>query len=269
MVGRDAPADVEKPQAPEFEPPARFQEHAHDHTLRGRAPVSTDHIHTGGGISKAVQDVTGVSVGKNSSIQVEEHHVCRPDTPDWIRDPNQLDEFFSRRFKAGGYENAGLNDTWDIEHKLDHAILTEHYLKNYTDELIFDGHKNDFLKERRLLRRSVRWTSSPDAVKQRRLRLEAEREAFFNPKKWTKTSWRGIVAISRDSTLWETKYIGIATKRRKSAASSIVEYWGYHDVHEETAEVVADDIFDSWDDLVAHMAKYGIQPADAVEDKRD
>ena len=277
MVGKDAPADVEKPQQPaESEPSPHFQEHAHERgaTFRGRIPVGTDHIHTAGGISKAVQAITGVSGGKNSGISVEEHHVCRPDTPDWIRDPKQLDEFFSKRLEPqGGSSTWGMTHGLDFDkhgltYGLDRAILVEHYLKNYTDKLIFDGNKDSFEKERRLLGRKERWTSSPEAVKQRRLHLENEREAIFNPKKWTKTSWRGIIVISRDSTLWDVKYVGIATRRQKAAASGIVEYWRYHDVHEETAAVVADGIFDSWDELVAHMARYGIEAGDVVEDDR-
>lgn len=278
MVGRDAPADVEKPkpQVPEFEPPAHFQEYAHDREISRsrRAPVGTEHIHTGGGISKAVQDITGVSVGdgKNSGIQVEEHHVCRPDTPDWIRDSKQLDAFFSERLKAAsGYETWGMTYGLDfnkhgLTYGLDRAILTEHYLKNYTDDLIFDGHKDSFQKERRNLGREVRWTSSADAVKQRRLRLENERESLFNPKKWTKASWRGIIVVSRDSTLWETKYVGIATRSRRCAALKIVDWWGCRNVVEETAEIVADDIFNTWGEIIPWMAKYDIVPEDVVDD---
>ena len=275
MVGRDAPADVEKPQPTELEPSPHFQEHAHER-IRGRRPVGTEHIHVAGGISTAVQDITGVSVGtgNNSGIQVEEHHVCRPDTPEWIRDPEQFAAFFRQRLKSqGGYETFGFTygldrDKWELTYALDRAILAEHYLKNYTDELIFDGHVESFQKERRNLGHAVRWTSSADALKQRRLRLENEREALFNPKTWTKASWRGIVAISNESTLWETKYIGIATKRKKAKASGIVEYWRYHNTFEETAEVVADDIFNTWNDLAAQMVKYGVQAADVVEDER-
>jgi hypothetical protein len=268
MVGRDAPDDV-KPQALDFEPPTHFQGHSNERgaTFRRRAPDGTKHIEDrAASVSKAVQDITGVSsiaASKNSGISIEQHHVCRPDTPEWIRDDGQLAEFFRRQL-----EDAGKHGAWELTYGLDRAILVEHYLQNLTDEMIFEDHEEDFRRERDLLGRKQRWTSTVDAVKHRRLRLEAERKALFNPKKWTKNSWRGIVTVSNDSTLWETKYIGIATKRKSSHASGIVEFWGYHNHHEETAEIAADDSFDSWEDLLAMMAKYGITAADVVEDDR-
>jgi hypothetical protein len=276
MVGRDAPAEVEKPQQPaEIESAPHFQEQAHERGPKfgARAAVGTEHIYTRGGISTAVQDITGVSVGtgKNSGIQVEEHHVCRPDTPDWIRDPKQLDEFFSKRLEAqGGSATWGMThgldpDKWGLTYGLDRAILVEHYLKNYTDELIFDGYKDEFQKEPRRLGRE-RWTSSAEAVRQRRFRLESEREAMYNPKRWTKASWRGIVAVSPKSTMWETKYVGIASRSRRISAVNLMDYWNYRDGVGDTAEVVADDIFDTGGELVAWMAKYGIDPDDIGDD---
>jgi len=281
MVGRDAPRDVKpKPASDDTlsvtSSDFHFQKEAHDRgsTFRRRDPVGTLHLNVGGGISKATQDVTGVSVGdgKNSGLRIEEYGpVCRPDTPDWVRDPAQLDDFFNKRLKVqSGYETWGMTygldfEKWGLTYGLDRAILVEHYLKNYTDELIFEGNKGSFQKERRLLGRE-RWTSSVEAVKQRRLRLESEREALYKPKKWTKNSWRGIIIVSRESTMWEIKYIAIATKSRRAAASRIVDYWGYRTKVEETAEIVADEIFDTADDLASWAETYGIASEDVVDD---
>ena len=110
MVGRDAPAEVEKTDDKKFRhvpiPDQRLQSAQHDPDNFGaKRPEGTKHIpHGAKGFSKVVQDITGVTSGdlKNSGISTfDTGAVSRADTPAWIRDPKMLDEFFLRRWDMG------------------------------------------------------------------------------------------------------------------------------------------------------------------------
>ena len=142
MVGRDAPAEVEKTDDKKFRhvpiPDQRLQSAQHDPDNFGaKRPEGTKHIpHGAKGFSKVVQDITGVTSGdlKNSGISTfDTGGVSRADTPAWIRDPKMLDEFFLRRWDIGyGAKITGA---------LDRLILEDYYLSNHTDELFSKNYK--------------------------------------------------------------------------------------------------------------------------------
>jgi hypothetical protein len=261
MVGRDAPADVEKTDD-KFRhvtlSEQRFQSAQHDHSI-GRKPEGTKHIpRQGTKISEAVQNITGVSVGdlENLGITVQAHNITRPDVPDWVRDPKMLDDYFLRRWDIGyGSKITGA---------LDRFILEDYYLSNHTDKIIFQEHESSFEEERRVLGRKDRWTSSPDAVKHRREKLLRDRERFYEPPKpWTRSSWRGILLSTASGEWGALQLHGIATQKRKRKAAKIADFYGLHGRFWEPAEIIADIEFEDRPALDSWMTDHDI-PLDDV-----
>ena len=237
-----------------------------DRSLRGGAPEGTNHLPSAqGSISEVVQDITGTSAmeSKNPGIYIfQAGTVSRLEIPDWVRDDKLIDGYFNLRWEVDV-----VDEELPLTRALDRLILKEYFLENHTDEMIFEDHKKDFRRERRALGREERWTSSPDAVKHRRDRMLREYKQIFDPqKKWTPTSLRGIIVKSRESTLWETKYIGIVTDKRRRSTAKIVDDMGYYNAFEEPAEVAAEGIFNNRQDLEQWMADHGLRPEDIEAD---
>src|ERR1700691_4807043 len=106
MVGREAPAEGPSDDKARYVPISeqRFQSTQHDpDNFRASRPAGTRHIqHAKTGFAKVVQDITGVNSGelKNVGLTVfQAGVVSRVDTPDWIKDPKLIDEYFERRLE--------------------------------------------------------------------------------------------------------------------------------------------------------------------------
>jgi hypothetical protein len=276
MVGRDTPeADEEKPRfVPESE--LRFQSAQHDaEKFPAKRPVGTQHIgKKSTGFARVVQDTTGVTSGEMANIGLSVFQAgitSRLDTPEWVRDPKQLDEFFSKRLKAqGGSETWGMThgldfDTWSLTYGLDRLILQDYFLANHTDEQIFEEHEKRFAEERRALDHKLRWTSSADAVKHRRERLLRDRARFYEPPKvWTQHSWRGILVSTASGEWGALQLHGIATNKRRRKASKIADWCGLRGRFREPAEILADTIFDDRAALESWMTDQGIPLDDII-----
>jgi hypothetical protein len=270
MVGREVPAEVAKPadEKVRFIPASeqRFQSAQHDADNFGaKRPVGTQHIpHGATGFSKVVQDITGVTAGdlKNSGISTfDTGEVLRADTPNWIRDPKMLDEYFERR--------SDLRSGFKITRALDRFILEDYFLSNHTDEIIFQEHESSFDEERRVLGRKSRWTSSQDAVKHRRERLLRDRERFYEPPKtWTRSSWRGILVSTASGEWGAIELHGIVTTKRKRKASKIADYYGLVGRFQEPPEIIADAVFDDSLAVDLWMSDHGIARDEVIIDDR-
>jgi hypothetical protein len=269
MVGREAPADPKSSDDKARYVPAseqRFQSTHHDpDNFRASQPVATRHIqHAKTGFAKVVQDITGVNSGelKNVGLSVfQAGSVSRTDTPDWIKDPSLIDEYFERRLQQK------THGEFLISRELDRLILTDYFLSNHTDEIIFRDHETNFKKERRKLGRVERWTSSPDAVKHRRDRLLRDRERLYEPPKpWTRSSWRGILASTPSGEWGAPELHGIATQKRKRKASKIADYYGLVGRFQEPAEIIAEPVFEDRPALDSWMTEHGIALDDIITD---
>jgi hypothetical protein len=240
MVGRDVSADVVLEQK-ELRYAPTSDQRFDEHQFAGRKDLT-----------KALQGVTVFRIEKTADVS-------RADTPDWIRNPKLLDEYFERR--------SDLKSGFKITRALDRFILEDYFLFNHTDEIIFETHESSFDEERQVLGRKSRWTSSPDAVKHRRERLLRDRERFYEPPKiWTSSSWRGILVSTASGEWGAIELHGIATQKRKRKASRIADFYGLHGRFWEPAEIIADAIFDDRAALDSWAADHGIALDDVIVD---
>jgi hypothetical protein len=265
----------------------RFESHVNDPRFSlGVAPEGTNHIPGAeGSISRITQDMASSEENVGFSI-IDTGSINRTDRPEWIISEKSIVEFLDARdLKAAQISNDYVIRSWEIGRELDRLILSDYYFGRLSDKQIFAEYKNLFELERygkidradiQKLRNGnslsglvselkdapkVRWTSSPDGVKHRRLRLLRERAALFGAKVWTENSWRGIIvkhAMRNTDGQWFETTGGIATKR-KGKALIVAEDSGYTGRWEgDLAELVEEKIFNNWDELVLWMGDHGL-----------
>jgi len=271
----------------------RFQTYANDPALGGgSAPEGTDHIPgAAGNASRVTQDMGGSEENIGWST-FDTGSVSRRDTPEWIKDEKSFDEFFEARDrKTVQISNEDIIYSWEVGRELDRLILKDYYFGRRSDKQIFEDYKNLFELERhRKIERADfkelfkgktlfdlvfdldskgipkrgRWTVSADAVKHRRMRLLREWDALLGTRKvWVaEKSWRGIIVkhmtYNADGQ-WYESLGGIATKKQKAKALIVAEDSGYTGRWEgDLADLVAEETFDSWEALVAWMAKFDL-----------
>jgi hypothetical protein len=166
----------------------RFQNHQFDRSLRrSTTPLGTSHVQrqgrpTGEGdeSTELLLNKVAQSLPKRFRVQTATNYEGpRPETPDWLK-TRDLISFIINRLNEEERHNL-------LHHKIarwaavDYVILVEYYLRYTTDEEIFEKYNSHLQAEAEGKRR---WTSSVNALKNRRLRLVKEGDAMFG-KKWS------------------------------------------------------------------------------------
>jgi hypothetical protein len=160
----------------------RFQERQFDKSLRGsKKPFGTSHIHRRGNRTKEGDESTELllknfaqSLPRRFSVQtVTNYESSRHDFPDWVK--SDLVSFIINRLDTRE-RNDLLRRKVPLWAALDHAILVEYYLLYTPDEEILDKYRFCLQSE---AAGKKRWTSSVNALKNRRLRLVKEGNAMF------------------------------------------------------------------------------------------
>jgi hypothetical protein len=162
----------------------RFQKYQFDKSLRrSKRPVGTGHIHRQGNPTNEGDESTELllnkiaqSLPKRFNVQTATNYEShRPESPAWVKAKDLLVTFIKSWL--------GTRECQDLEQEkvplwaaLDYVILTEYYLQYSTDEDIYEKYEHRLREE---AGGKKRWTSSVNALKNRRLRLVKEGNAMF------------------------------------------------------------------------------------------